>query len=221
MIFSRNEDWPRTSRPCACELDANPPDATMHGRPLWQDYLPEAWAAIMAIREPDPAMIGAGAHKAAEGQSEDIGEIYRAMIDAAMEGQPNAPSDGAQWCSRLCPVAASQLLAGHRTKRTFALSGRLWRLTTVLGRWPFNSTSPKADMISRRHLLSGMAVVGWIPECLLVTPKLVSAINAFLRQPERARCGSSASPARAVDDLRGNASHSFGSNSRRLMPIRL
>ena len=43
-----------------CELDANPSDATMDGKPLWQDYLPEAWAAIMAVREPDPAMIGAG-----------------------------------------------------------------------------------------------------------------------------------------------------------------
>lgn len=49
----------------------------------------------MALREPDPAMIGAGAHKAAEGLSEDIGGIYRAMIDAAMEGQPNAPPSGA------------------------------------------------------------------------------------------------------------------------------
>ncbi len=59
-----------------CELDANPADATMDGKPLWQDYLPEAWAAIMALREPDP-VIGAGANKAAEGPSEDIGGIYR------------------------------------------------------------------------------------------------------------------------------------------------
>ena len=64
-------------------------------KPFWQDYLPEGWAAIMTIREPDPTMIGAGAHKAAEGLSEDIGGIYRAMIDAAMEGQPNAPPSGA------------------------------------------------------------------------------------------------------------------------------
>lgn len=77
-----------------CELDANPPDATMNGKPLWQNYLPEAWASIMALREPDSAMIGAGAHKTAKGLSEDIGGIYRAMIGAAMEGQPNAsPSE--------------------------------------------------------------------------------------------------------------------------------
>ena len=67
----------------------------MDGRPLWQDYLPEAWAAIMTLREPDPAMIGAGANKAAEGPIEDIGGIYRAMIDAAMEGQANASPSGA------------------------------------------------------------------------------------------------------------------------------
>ena len=78
-----------------CELDANPPDATMDGKPLWQDYLPEARAAIKALREPDPAMIGAVANKAAEGPSEDIGGIYRAMIDAAMEGPPNASPSGA------------------------------------------------------------------------------------------------------------------------------
>jgi len=39
-------------------------------------------------------MTGADAHKAAEGPSEDIGGIYRAMIDAAMEGPPNAPPRG-------------------------------------------------------------------------------------------------------------------------------
>ena len=68
----------------------------MDGKPLWQDYLPEAWAAIMAVREPDPAMIGAGTRRAAEGMGDDIGGIYRAMIDAAMEGQPNAPPSGAE-----------------------------------------------------------------------------------------------------------------------------
>lgn len=78
-----------------CELDANPPDATMNGNPLWWDYLPEAWAAIMALREPDAAMIEAGARKAAESPSDDIGGIYRAMIDAAMEGHPNPPSNKA------------------------------------------------------------------------------------------------------------------------------
>lgn len=67
-----------------CELDANPPDATMEGKPLWQDYLPEAWAAIMALREPDTAMIGAAAREAVKTGQSDFGKIYRAMIDAAM-----------------------------------------------------------------------------------------------------------------------------------------
>lgn len=65
-----------------CELDANPPDATMEGKPLWQDYLPEAWAAIMALREPDEKMMSAASIKAV-GKG-DVGEIFRAMIDAAM-----------------------------------------------------------------------------------------------------------------------------------------
>jgi hypothetical protein len=67
-----------------CELDANPPDATMNGMPLWQDYLPEAWAAIMALREPDTAMIGAAAIEAVRTGNGEFGRIFRAMIDAAM-----------------------------------------------------------------------------------------------------------------------------------------
>lgn len=67
-----------------CELDANPPDATMDGKPLWQDYLPEAWAAVMALREPDMAMISAAALETGRTGKDDIGRIYRAMIDAAM-----------------------------------------------------------------------------------------------------------------------------------------
>ena len=78
-----------------CELDAHPPDVTMDGKPLWWDYLPEAWAAIMALREPDPGMVGAGARRAAEDPSEDVGGIFRAMIDAAMEGHSGAPPAGA------------------------------------------------------------------------------------------------------------------------------
>ncbi|MBL0770076.1 hypothetical protein JI743_14795 [Sphingopyxis sp. DHUNG17] len=74
-----------------CELDANPPDARMDGKPLWQDYLPEARAAIIALREPDTAMIDAGTRKAADGRQDDVGGIYLAMIEAAMDEQPNAP----------------------------------------------------------------------------------------------------------------------------------
>lgn len=67
-----------------CELDANPPDAKMGGKPLWQDYLPEARAAIMALREPDTAMIGAAVPEAGRTGNDDVRSIFRAMIDAAM-----------------------------------------------------------------------------------------------------------------------------------------
>ena len=67
-----------------CELDANPTDARMDGKPLWQDYLPEAQAAIMALREPDMTMISAAALEAGHVRKDEVGRIYRAMIDAAM-----------------------------------------------------------------------------------------------------------------------------------------
>ena len=67
-----------------CELDANPPDATMGGKPLWQDYLPEARAAIMALREPDITMIGAAALKVGHIGKDEVRRIYRAMIDTAL-----------------------------------------------------------------------------------------------------------------------------------------
>jgi hypothetical protein len=69
-----------------CELDGHPPGATMDGKPLWQDYLPEAWAAVMALREPDTAMMRAAASKGADTDDDDAAAIYRAMIDAAMSG---------------------------------------------------------------------------------------------------------------------------------------
>ncbi|MBJ7437506.1 MAG: hypothetical protein JHD35_00575 [Sphingopyxis sp.] len=56
----------------------------MDGKPLWQDDLPEAWAAIMALREPNMAIINAAALKADQIGKCDFGGIYRAMIDAAM-----------------------------------------------------------------------------------------------------------------------------------------
>ncbi len=67
-----------------CELDANPPDARMGGKPRWQDYLPEARAAIMAIRKPDAAMMAAAELEAVQAGHDGLGKIYRAMIDAAM-----------------------------------------------------------------------------------------------------------------------------------------
>ena len=67
-----------------CELDANPPHATMDGKPLWQDYLPKARTAIMALREPDAAMVSAAALEAGHVGKDEVGRIYRAMIDAVL-----------------------------------------------------------------------------------------------------------------------------------------
>lgn len=78
-----------------CELDNNPPCATMDGRPLWMDYLPEARAVLRAVREPSRVMTDAGGEVeyAGESDGEDVnvsagnyaaGVIYRAMIDAAL-----------------------------------------------------------------------------------------------------------------------------------------
>ncbi|HET6523164.1 hypothetical protein [Sphingopyxis sp.] len=67
-----------------CELDGNPPDATMGGKSLWQDYLPEARAAIMALHEPDAEMVSAAALAGGHFAKDEIGIIYRAMIDTAL-----------------------------------------------------------------------------------------------------------------------------------------
>jgi hypothetical protein len=42
-----------------CRIDGNPENATMDGKPLWQDYVSEARAAIEAMREPDEVMVEA------------------------------------------------------------------------------------------------------------------------------------------------------------------
>jgi hypothetical protein len=72
-----------------CELAGNPPGATLDGKPLWQDYLPEVRAVLQAIREPSEGMIISGI---AERHEQPVPEawslatenIFRAMIDAAL-----------------------------------------------------------------------------------------------------------------------------------------
>lgn len=72
-----------------CTLDGNPENAKMDGKPLWQDYLPEARAVIEAIREPSEAMqvAGVNAPNYLEDQSSRRGctNIYATMIDALLE----------------------------------------------------------------------------------------------------------------------------------------
>lgn len=56
----------------------------MQIRPMWQDYLPEARAAIMVLREPDMTMSGGAALKVGHIGKDEVGRIYRATIDAAL-----------------------------------------------------------------------------------------------------------------------------------------
>lgn len=67
-----------------CERDNNPPDATMDGKALWRDYLPEARAVVETMREPTQDMINVANEYAEPGPA----GIWRAMIDAALvEGE--------------------------------------------------------------------------------------------------------------------------------------
>lgn len=75
-----------------CELDNNPPGATMDGKPLWMGYLPEVRAVLQAIREPSAAMISAAwEHRREDDDHSRLGEeplpedAWPAMIDAALE----------------------------------------------------------------------------------------------------------------------------------------
>lgn len=70
-----------------CELDNNPPGATMAGKPLWMDYLPEVRAVVEAIREPSMAMRVAGRDGCAEMhvfENTDPQGPWTAMIDALL-----------------------------------------------------------------------------------------------------------------------------------------
>ena len=62
-----------------CSLDGNPENATMKGKPFWQNYLPEARAAIGAIVEPSQEMVDA---------AED--EIFRNIDATETDGKPDA-----------------------------------------------------------------------------------------------------------------------------------
>lgn len=81
-----------------CELDNNPPGATMDGKPLWRDYLPEVRAVLEAITEPSQSMVSDGAFQIFRGQritDEDLASarrVWRRMIHAALaEGGVKQP----------------------------------------------------------------------------------------------------------------------------------
>lgn len=64
-----------------CELAGNPPGATMDGKPLWMDYLPEVRAVVEALREPSVDMTIVGGNRKHLGS----GDMWRAMIDRMLE----------------------------------------------------------------------------------------------------------------------------------------
>lgn len=73
-----------------CRLDGHPEQATMDGKPLWQDYLPEALAVLDALHEPSQQMAEAGAEivrvvspdEDTSAYQLDAANIWRMMIDA-------------------------------------------------------------------------------------------------------------------------------------------
>jgi hypothetical protein len=66
-----------------CSLDGNPENAMMDAKPLWRDYVPEARAVRVAIREPHEVMRHAG-EGISEDHRNDAVSIWHAMIDAAL-----------------------------------------------------------------------------------------------------------------------------------------
>lgn len=71
-----------------CRHAGSPENATMDGKPLWQDHVPEARAVVIAIRDASDAMAAVGRATAYD-RVVDVGEedakaIYAAMLDAAI-----------------------------------------------------------------------------------------------------------------------------------------
>lgn len=71
-----------------CSHDGLPENTQFEGRPMWESFLPQAQAALSAIRIPTEEMrqAGASAHgqKAHPTASEDAGVTWEAMVDAAL-----------------------------------------------------------------------------------------------------------------------------------------
>lgn len=71
-----------------CRNAGNPENATMDGKPLWQDYVPEVRQVLIAIRDASDKMADVGRATAYE-RVVDISEsdakaIFAAMLDAAI-----------------------------------------------------------------------------------------------------------------------------------------
>lgn len=75
-----------------CSLDGKSENASVHGKPLWQGYLPEVRAVLLAIREPSEAMAEAGAEitshisstESEESLKREAADTWRVMIASAL-----------------------------------------------------------------------------------------------------------------------------------------
>lgn len=80
------------ARALCCQA-GNPEDGTMDGKPLWQDYVPEARAVLISIRDASDAMAEAGRMAAydrvVDVEPDDAKVIYAAMLDAALWMAPD------------------------------------------------------------------------------------------------------------------------------------
>mgnify|MGYP003583455326 CR=1 FL=1 len=68
-----------------CELEGNPPGATMDGKPLWRDYLLEVRVVLAATSKPTPKMPWAGTVAAGDRASGAEDKVYTAMIEALLD----------------------------------------------------------------------------------------------------------------------------------------
>jgi len=71
-----------------CRHAGNPENATMDGKPLWQDYVPEVREVLIGSRDATDSMAEVGRATAydrvVDVGPEDAKAIYAAMLDAAL-----------------------------------------------------------------------------------------------------------------------------------------
>jgi hypothetical protein len=72
-----------------CRLDGHPENAIMDGKPLWMDFVPEARAAIEAMREPSPEILAVLERLLdTQGHHQTLEESWDMLITAAIgEGE--------------------------------------------------------------------------------------------------------------------------------------
>lgn len=76
-----------------CSLDGHPENATMDGKPLWQNYLPEVRAVLEAISEPSEDVLVAmrepfGTHVDGFPIEHNNRDSWRAAIEAIWAAAP-------------------------------------------------------------------------------------------------------------------------------------